>query len=111
MLAEGKEYNGDLALGNALLQLTILETFNVTGLMPISEMDYKKMLNVPAKKKKIVKEELGDAAAEPVHTDEQPKEETPEVENKDILVGQHAEEVKEVVVESWKQKALKALNK
>jgi hypothetical protein len=111
MLAEGKEYNGDLVLGNALLQLTILETFNVTGLMPISEMDYKKMLNVPAKKKKIVKEELGDAAAEPVHTDEQPKEETPEVENKDILVGQHAEEVKEVVVESWKQKALKALNK
>jgi hypothetical protein len=111
MLAEGKEYNGDLALGNALLQLTILETFNVTGLMPISEMDYKKMLNVPAKKKKIVKEELGSAAAEPVHTEEQPKEETPKVENKDVLVGQHAEEVKEVVVESWKQKALKALNK
>jgi hypothetical protein len=48
-------------------------------------------------------EELGFAAAEPVHGTEQPKEHTPEVENKDILVGQHAEEVKEVIVESKKQ--------
>jgi hypothetical protein len=47
----------------------------------------------------ILKEELGDAAAEPVHGSEKAKEHTPEVENKDILVGQHAEEVKEVVVE------------
>jgi hypothetical protein len=47
-------------------------------------------------------EELGFAAAEPVHTEEKPEEHTPEVENKDILVGQHAEEVKEVIVESKK---------
>jgi len=112
MVAEGKEYNGDLALGNALLQLTILETFNVSGLMPISEMEYKKMLNVPVKKKKIVKEELGDAAAEPVHTDVAAKEHTPEVKSEDVIDSvQPAQDVKEVVVESWKQKALKALNK
>jgi hypothetical protein len=49
---------------------------------------------------RLSESELGDAAAEPVHGTEQPKEHTPEVENKDILVGQHAEEVKEVVVES-----------
>jgi hypothetical protein len=47
----------------------------------------------------ILKEELGDAAAEPVHTDEAPEEHTPEVDNEDILVGQHAEEVEEVIVE------------
>jgi len=45
--------------------------------------------------------ELGSAAAEPVATsDSAPKEHTPEVTNKDILVGQHAEEVKEVIVET-----------
>jgi hypothetical protein len=49
---------------------------------------------------KLTESELGDAAAEPVHTDAPAKEHTPEVENKDILVGQHADEVKEVVVES-----------
>jgi hypothetical protein len=48
---------------------------------------------------KLSESELGDVAAEPVHTDASAKEHTPEVENKDILVGQHAEEVKEVVVE------------
>jgi hypothetical protein len=43
---------------------------------------------------------LGDAAAEPVHDGSEAKEHTPEVTNKDILVGQHAEEVKEVIVEA-----------
>ncbi len=53
-------------------------------------------------RKEIVKEaELGSAAAEPVATsDAAPKEHTPEVTNKDILVGQHAEDVKEVIVET-----------
>jgi hypothetical protein len=50
---------------------------------------------------KLTESELGDAAAEPVATSDAPaKEHTPKVDNKDVLVGQHAEEVKEVVVES-----------
>jgi hypothetical protein len=47
----------------------------------------------------LVEEMLGTAAAEPVHGDEAAKEHTPELSNKDILVGQHAEEVEEVIVE------------
>jgi len=48
----------------------------------------------------LLEELLGSAAAEPVHTDEAAKEHTPELDNKDILVGQHAEEVEEVIVEA-----------
>lgn len=48
--------------------------------------------------------ELGSAAAEPVHTEEKPVEHTPEVKNDDVLKGQHAEEVKEVIVEAVKAK-------
>jgi hypothetical protein len=44
-------------------------------------------------------EELGSAAAEPIHDEKEAKEHTPAITNKDILVGQHAEEVKEVIVE------------
>ena len=40
MLAEGKDYNGDLALANSLMYITILETFNATGLLTITERDY-----------------------------------------------------------------------
>jgi hypothetical protein len=47
----------------------------------------------------LVEEMLGVAAAEPVHGDEAAKEHTPELSNKDVLVGQHAEEVEEVIVE------------
>jgi gas vesicle protein len=43
MLEEGKEYNGDLALANAIMYITILETFNATGLMNISPVQYKKL--------------------------------------------------------------------
>ena len=43
MLEEGKEYNGDLALANAIMYVTILETFNATGLMNISPVEYKKL--------------------------------------------------------------------
>jgi hypothetical protein len=43
MIKEGKEYNPDLALANALTYLTILETFNSTGLLKISKEDYKKL--------------------------------------------------------------------
>jgi hypothetical protein len=63
------------------------------------------------KAKTKLKEELGSAAAEPVHGTEQPKEHTPEVENKDILVGQHAEEVEEVIVESAKAKLMTSKKK
>ena len=40
MIAEGKAYNGDLALANSLMYITILETFNATGLLTITERDY-----------------------------------------------------------------------
>ncbi len=50
-------------------------------------------------------EQLGDAAAKPVATsDVKPVEHTPAVENKDVIKGQHAEEVKEVIVEAAKVK-------
>jgi hypothetical protein len=48
--------------------------------------------------------ELGDAAAEPVHSDEKPKEHTPEIDNEDVYSSedhQQAEEVAEVVIESF----------
>jgi len=44
MIQEGKEYNGELALANAVLYLTILETFNVTGLLTIGSKDYAKII-------------------------------------------------------------------
>jgi hypothetical protein len=104
MLKQGKEYNGDLALANALLHLTILETFNATGLFSLSEMDYRKMLNIPLKKKVLKETELGSAAAEPIATSDAPaKEETPSVTNTDVFPAdehKQVEEVKEVIVES-----------
>jgi hypothetical protein len=103
MLKEGKEYNGDLALANALLHLTILEAFNTTGLFNLSEIDYRKMLNIPLKKKVLKETELGSAAAEPVATsDAAAKEETPSVTNKDVFPAdehKQTEEVKEVIVQ------------
>jgi hypothetical protein len=45
MVKAGKEYNGDLALANALTYITVIEAFNVLELMDVKEQDYKKMLN------------------------------------------------------------------
>jgi hypothetical protein len=45
MIAEGKQYNGDLALANAVMYITILETFNATGLLTITERDYANLIS------------------------------------------------------------------
>jgi hypothetical protein len=66
------------------------------------ELIQEKQLLKVVKIKKTVNEELGDAAAEPVHADSPAKEHTPDLDNDDILVGQHAEEVEEVIVEARK---------
>lgn len=39
MINEGKEYNGDLALANAIMYTTVLEAFDVTGLITFTEED------------------------------------------------------------------------
>jgi hypothetical protein len=55
---------------------------------------------VPEKLEKKALKEEGEAAAQPVATSDSPaKEHTPVADNKDVLKGQHAEEVKEVIVE------------
>jgi hypothetical protein len=50
MIKEGKPYNGDLALANALTYITVLETFNATGLLSITKRDYAKLTNTSVKK-------------------------------------------------------------
>jgi hypothetical protein len=58
-------------------------------------------------------EELGSAAAEPVHSNEAPKEHTPEVKNSDVFPSeehQQAEEVEAVIVESEEKPEAKELN-
>jgi hypothetical protein len=133
MIAEGKEYNGDLAIAKALVHLTILETFNQSGLITITEMDYKKMFNLP--KTDIESSKYGGepsnariASATPataqktVHSavdvesakfggepsDARIKSSTPAKAGETI---HHAEEVKAPLIESWKEKALKAIKK
>jgi len=44
MIREGKEYNGDLAIANALMYITVLETFNATGIMKVTDQDYRKLI-------------------------------------------------------------------
>jgi len=44
MIKEGKEYNSDLAIANALMYITILETMNATGLLKLSRYDYRKLV-------------------------------------------------------------------
>lgn len=44
MIAEGKEYNADLAIANSVLYLTILEAFNETSLMDVDEKAYDKVI-------------------------------------------------------------------
>jgi uncharacterized protein YeeX (DUF496 family) len=110
MVKAGKPYNGDLALANALAHLTVLETFNATGLIPISELDYARMLNLPLRKKSLKEE--GEAAAQPVATSDAPaKEHTPVVKKDDVHTSQTAEELKSKITESWKNKVLKELNR
>jgi hypothetical protein len=133
MLAEGKEYNGDLALANALVHLTILETFNATGLIPISEMDYKRMFNLP--KTDLESSKYGGeptnariSAATPASAqktahsavDVESAKYGGEPTNARISGAtpakagetlEHSEEVNAPLIESWKQKAIKALNK
>lgn len=105
MVKAGKPYNGDLALANAILHLTVLEAFNATGLIPISELDYARMLNIPLAE---AKKKLGSAAAKPVHSDKKAVEHKPEVKEKEVHKGeQKAEEVKAPLIESkksWKDK-------
>jgi len=99
MVNEGKKYNGDLAIANALVQLTIMETFNVTGLKKLNEQDYKKMLNITGKAPKRLTEEeaeLGAEAAQPAHDESLPKEYTPEVETKDVFPAEEHQESGEV---------------
>jgi hypothetical protein len=45
LISEGKEYSSDLAIANALTYLTILETLNVTGIVPLTDVDYKKIIH------------------------------------------------------------------
>jgi hypothetical protein len=133
MIAEGKEYNGDLALAKAIVHLTILETFNQSGLITITEMDYKKMFNLPktdiesakyggepsnariasatpATAQKTVNSAVDVESAkfggEP--SDARIKSSTPAKAGETI---HHAEEVKAPLIESWKEKALKAIKK
>lgn len=55
-------------------------------------------------------EELGVAAAEPVHTDEKPAEHTPEVKEEEVHAGeQKAEEVEAPIVESYTREELEEL--
>ncbi len=105
MVKAGKPYNGDLALANALTHLTVMEAFNATGLIPISELDYARMLNIPLAE---AKKKLGAVAAKPVHSNKKPVEHKPEVKEKEVLKGeQKANEVKAPLIEakkSWKDK-------
>jgi hypothetical protein len=102
VVKSGKQYDGDLALAKAIAHLTVLEAFNVSGLMPISELDYKRMLNLPFRKKALKEE--GEAAAKPVATtEEKPAEHTPEVKKDEVHSGeQAAEEVKAPLIEAKK---------
>jgi hypothetical protein len=50
MIKEGKPYNGELAIANALMYITIVETFNATGLLNVTNRDYAKMTGAPVRK-------------------------------------------------------------
>jgi hypothetical protein len=49
MVKDGKPYNGELALANALTYITVIEAFNATSLLNITEQDYKRILLTPKK--------------------------------------------------------------
>jgi hypothetical protein len=114
MVKSGKQYNGDLALANAIAHLTVLEAFNATGLIPISELDYARMLSIPLiEAKKAIKKS---AAAKPVATKlSKPVEHKPEVKQSEVHKGeQKAEEVKAPLIEAkknWKDKVKETMAK
>lgn len=45
-IREGKEYNPDLAIANAITYVTVLEALNVTGLVNIDKQSYRKMVSL-----------------------------------------------------------------
>lgn len=45
LLSEGKPYNSDLCLADALMYITITETLNVSGIMTITESDYANIIS------------------------------------------------------------------
>lgn len=45
-IREGKEYNPDLAIANAITYVTVLESLNATGLVTIDKQDYRKMVSL-----------------------------------------------------------------
>jgi hypothetical protein len=49
MVKDGKPYNGELALANALTYITVIEAFNATNLLNVTEQDYKRILLTPKK--------------------------------------------------------------
>jgi hypothetical protein len=49
MIKDGKPYNGELALANAITYITVIEAFNATNLLNVTEQDYKKILLTPNK--------------------------------------------------------------
>lgn len=44
MVNEGKEYNSDLAIANAITYITVLETLDTTGILPVTDQDYQKII-------------------------------------------------------------------
>ena len=46
MIQEGKEYNGDLALANALTEITVLEAFGSMGLIDFNENKVKELVRL-----------------------------------------------------------------
>jgi hypothetical protein len=80
-------------------KFAMLKNGNVTKKVMVEDFVLKSLRHRIAKLTES--EELGDAAAEPVHDDSKPKELTPELKSEDVIDSvQPAEEVKEVVVES-----------
>jgi hypothetical protein len=47
MIKEGKPYNGNLAIANALMYVTVLETFSAAGLIKLDENELKRIARVP----------------------------------------------------------------
>lgn len=81
MLDEGKDYNADLALANAIKTITVLETLNASGLVHVGHAGYARLLEnigkTSACKSKIMRRQLkedeceddtGKCAGEPVKT-------------------------------------------
>ena len=57
MINEGKEYNGNLALANALTYITVLEAFNQSGLLTIDDAKYGDLVSLAGGKMSTKKEQ------------------------------------------------------